>query len=364
MRTPFALPLATGYIKCVKLRPRLFLSLLLLLAACARPVEMPGSPPPAQALLRENGIDLGRQGFIPGHQWMPQNPRAILYAIHGMNDYSHSFTAAGLYLAEHGVGMVALDQRGFGRNVSPGIWAGKANLLSDTFTALASIHRQHPGVPLYLLGESMGGAVAVLSAADPRMQQAGVEGLILSAPAVWGGSAMNIFMRGFSWWGAHTFPELKMTGKQLKIKPSDNIPMLIALGRDPLVIKATRLDSIYGLVGLMGDAQREIAHVTLPTLYLYGANDQVIPPEPTASAILKLHAPNRVVYYPNGYHMLLRDLQAQRVWDDILAWIADKNAPMPSGDEMHPRALRGKTGLASPPPNMQSRKKLPRLIKF
>ena len=312
----------------MKSQPRLISALIfLLLAACARPMVMPTTPLPAQAILHENGLDLGADGFMPGHQWMPPQPKAIIYALHGMNDYSHSFAAAALYFAEHGVGLVALDQRGFGRNVSPGIWAGEANLVDDTFTALNAIHQRHPGVPLYLLGESMGGAVAINSAADPRMAKAGVEGVILSAPAVWGGSAMNIFMRGFSWWGAHTFPDMKMTGKQLKIKPSDNIPMLIALARDPLVIKATRLDTIYGLVQLMGDAQDNIAKVKLPVLYLYGANDQVIPSKPTASAILKLKAPNRVAYYPNGYHMLLRDLQAPRVWDDVLSWIDNKTAP-------------------------------------
>ena len=39
----------------------------------------------------------------------------------------------------------------------------------------------------------------------------------------------------------------------------------------------------------------------------------------------------RIAVYPKGYHMLLRDLDAAKPQADVLAWIADKTAPLPSG---------------------------------
>ncbi len=56
------------------------------------------------------------------------------------------------------------------------------------------------------------------------------------------------------WIGARLMPGLTLTGRGLGIKPSDNIAMLRALSRDPLVIKETRVDTIYGLVNLMDAA--------------------------------------------------------------------------------------------------------------
>jgi hypothetical protein len=42
----------------------------------------------------------------------------------------------------------------------------------------------------------------------------------------------------------------------------------------------------------------------------------------------------RVVLYEKGYHMLMRDLQQERVWADVLSFVKDKSAPLPSGEEV------------------------------
>ena len=71
--------------------------------------------------------------------------------------------------------------------------------------------------------------------------------------------------------------------------------MLHALGRDPLVIKETRIDSLYGLVGLMGSAQRVSNYARGPLLVLYGAKDTIIPRGPTAQMAAKLTESARFV---------------------------------------------------------------------
>jgi acylglycerol lipase len=121
----------------------------------------------------------------------------------------------------------------------------------------------------------------------------------------------------------------------LKINPSDNIPMLIEFGKDPLVIKETRIETIYGLTNLMDLALRRATQLSSPALILYGNHDEVIPKAPTALMLSRL--PNvgkgiqRIGLYEKGYHMLLRDLQRKTVWNDIGAWITDGTSPLPSG---------------------------------
>jgi alpha-beta hydrolase superfamily lysophospholipase len=181
----------------------------------------------------------------------------------------------------------------------------------------------------------MGGAVVLMALAKEKPGSlASIRGASLTAPAVWGGAAMNPIYRLTLWMAAHTVPSKSVSGRGLGILPSDNIEMLRALGRDPLVIKETRIDSLYGLVGLMGSAQRAAEHVRGPLIVLYGAKDGIIPRRPTAAMAAKLNNSTRFAVYPDGYHMLLRDLQAEVVWRDIAAWIDDATAQLPSGEEV------------------------------
>jgi acylglycerol lipase len=146
---------------------------------------------------------------------------------------------------------------------------------------------------------------------------------------------MPWFQRLALWVGAHTFPDMKLTSKELKIKPSDNIPMLIEFGKDPLVIKESRIGTIYGLTNLMDLALQRVTKLTTPALILYGNRDKVIPKISTALMLSRLPNVGKVTqrfgFYEKGYHMLLRDLQRKTVWDDIGAWITGGTYPLPLG---------------------------------
>ena len=135
------------------------------------------------------------------------------------------------------------------------------------------------------------------------------------------------------WLGAHTFPWVKLSGQGLGFKPSDNNAMLIALGEDPLVIKKPRIDALYGIVNLMDAALEAAPSIRAPMLVLYGAHDEIIPKAPTALMLDRLAGPRAVAVYPDGYHMLMRDLQANVVDEDLAAWIAAPGAPLPSGHD-------------------------------
>src|SRR4029077_8174075 len=98
-----------------------------------------------------------------------------------------------------------------------------------------------------------------------------------------------------------------------------------ALGRDPLVIKETRIDAIKGLVDLMDDALAAAPKLRAPMLFLYGDHDEFIPRESTRRFLAALPADERrrIAFYPKGYHMLLRDLGAEVVRHDVEAWVAN-----------------------------------------
>jgi alpha-beta hydrolase superfamily lysophospholipase len=276
--------------------------------------------------------------FLPLRVWRPdQPPRAMVLALHGMNDYANAFDRPGAALAARGILTYAFDQRGFGRGPHPGLWSDTKTMADDAILCARLLAERHPGLPLFLLGESMGGAVVIEALTTPNPPPA-IRGAILVAPAVWSRAAMGPLQRFALWVGNGLMPGLTLTGRGLKIQPSDNIEMLRALSRDPLVIKETRIDVISGMVDLMDAAQADIARLPVAALLLYGEKDQVIPAAPIWAAVKALprrDRDQRAALYPEGWHMLLRDLQAERVIDDIAAWTNDPGAPLPSLADRH-----------------------------
>ena len=293
-----------------------------LLAACA--------PRLAEQGLENSKPAIERDAFVTHdglrlklRRWEAPQPIAIVVALHGMSDYSNAFDMPASWWKTKGITTYAYDQRGFGESPGRGLWAGGDALRGDLADFLDAAHDKHPHVPIYALGESMGGAVVLSALASPRPLRA--DGVILVAPAVWSRSDMPLSYRAALWITAHTIPWKTFTGKGLKIWPSDNIEMLRKLSRDPLFLHETRADAIYGLTNLMDEARHAPEHLNAaapPILLLYGGKDQIIPKAPTEAVIAALGKRARVIRYEGGYHMLLRDLAAKKVWTDALDWIA------------------------------------------
>jgi acylglycerol lipase len=278
-------------------------------------IERSGPGPAAERYVTRDGLKLGLA------HWDASAPFAILVALHGMSDYSNAFAIPAPWWAEHGISTYAYDQRGFGRSPELGIWPGNPIMRRDLADFVELVKGRHPGLPVYVLGESMGGAVAMTAFASDQPPKA--DGLILVAPAVWSRKTMPLSYRVALWATSHSLRWWALSGSGLKIEPSDNIPMLIAIGRDPLFQKRARADAIYGLVSLMDEAYDSPARLDkVPLLLLHGGNDQIIPKGPTEQVIAKLPANATVKTYPKGYHMLLRDLDGGTRWADIALWIA------------------------------------------
>ncbi len=279
----------------------------------------------AEYYLTADGVDL------PLKSWQAETPiKAVIIAVHGFNDYRNGFAFPASWWMQQGITTYAYDQRGFGESDFRGIWAGTDRLKKDLAVLVNLVRDRHPDVPLYLLGESMGGAVVMASAHEAGFPK--VDGLILSAPAVWGWQSLNSFYRAVLWTAAHLTPSMTASGNGLGIQASDNISMLRNLGHDNYFIKQTRIDAVYGLVGLMDQAYNSAEMLDMPTLVLYGANDEVIPKDPVENVVSRLPKSADIVLYKEGWHLLMRDLQAPLVWEDIRSWITQRK--IPSGNQV------------------------------
>jgi acylglycerol lipase len=327
---------------------------LLLSAACAAEdvaVGRGGAAPAKPGIVANQPAHFTETAFVttdgaclPLRKWLPAGPvKAVILALHGFGDYSHAFAIPAPLWAADGIATYAYDQRGFGGAPSRGLWPGEGQLAADAVAASRILRRTHPGRPVYLLGESMGGAVALLAATGTMRgvvserdatPTADVDGVILSAPAVWGRAAMDFLPKAALFAGVRLFPDVVLSGRSLHILASDNLAMLRALARDPLMLRGARVDAIYGLVNLMDDALAAAPRLRGPALVLYGAHDEVVPRRAMAAFTARLPREGagsaRLAYYPHGYHLLLRDLDGATVARDVAGWILDGAAPLPS----------------------------------
>lgn len=325
------------------------------LSACAPLRQGPGLGPlgfrgpriESDAFVSFDGARLGLMRWLP-----PGEPDWVVVGLHGMNDYANAYHLAAAWWAARGIATYALDIRGFGRSPGRGVWAPTELVLDDVRALVAVVRERHPNARIALAGISMGGALAIRAMASDRPPP--VDRLMLFAPAVWGWSNQPLPNRLSLWIAAHTVGQWVVKPPDWlarNIMASDNIDELRRMGRDPLMIWGARSDTIYGLVGLMERAWRSTGAIDIPVAWFYGARDQVIPREPTVEAVGRLKPGARTAYYADGYHLLLVDKQAAKVWADAEAFLRDPRSPWPpSGAPPIPASVAAMAALDPPKP--------------
>ena len=163
--------------------PALFLGVMLAgaLAACA-PVTVPAGPRTQAPALTEDRYVAADGTALPLAVWPAAKgpPKAVILGLHGFGDYRLAWEEPAEIWAKAGFVTYAYDQRGFGASPTRGRWPGTETLVEDARAMAALLKAKYPGVPFYLAGESMGGAVALV-AADRGLEP---DGLILLAPAL------------------------------------------------------------------------------------------------------------------------------------------------------------------------------------
>ncbi|WP_416898441.1 MAG: alpha/beta fold hydrolase [Minwuia sp.] len=305
------------------------LAALLVAAACTQQYQPAG--PSVQDASLEGDHFIMPDGYSLRARITPAEgeTRLVAIALHGINDYGHAWREAAARWAGEGIATYAYDQRGFGANANPGIWPTSRTLSDDLAHVLDVVRTRNPGLPVYLVGESMGGAVVMNLLGRPDAPD--VDGAVLSAPAVWARPTMSGTYSKLLAAVNSMVPGMVLRGNGLGRRASDNTPMLIELGKDPLVIKGARIDAIDGLVDLMDKAYAAAPDIEAPVLLLYGERDEIVPKHSVAQTLQRFGKSPAVGVYKRGWHMLFRDFNGPVVQNDVGYWMLNGGRHLPSG---------------------------------
>ena len=260
------------------------------------------------------GLQLYWQGWLPDGE-----PKGILLIAHGLAEHCGRYAHVGEALAERGYAAYAIDHRGHGKS------GGKRTLIDSIDQTVADLHAfaatmagNHPGVPVFLLGHSMGGAIAYAYALK---HQGELEGLVLSAPAV--------VIEGVN-------PVTLAMGRILsRIAPGAGVVQLdgTAVSRDPEVVKRYDSDPLNyrgkvaartaaELVDLAGAAPERLREITVPLLVFQGTADRLVPVKAAHLVHEKAGSVDKTLKtYEGLYHETLNEPEKDQVIATLLDWL-------------------------------------------
>jgi acylglycerol lipase len=260
------------------------------------------------------GVRLYRQAWVPDGVL-----RGAVVLAHGLSEHSSRYQHVAARLCSAGFAVHAMDQRGHGRSQGPRALVQLDDLVADLDSLVEATAAAHPGVPLFLLGHSVGG----LTAAEYAIRhQHKLHGLILSAPlaALEAASPMTrLTARVIS----AVAPQLGLVEINSALVSRD--PAVVqAYDSDPLVYRgklpARTVSQLASAVGSLPERARAI---TLPVLIMYGSGDHLVPPAGSVMLDSAISSQDRTLKVYDGlFHEIFNEPEQARVLDDLCAWLS------------------------------------------
>jgi alpha-beta hydrolase superfamily lysophospholipase len=260
------------------------------------------------------GLSLFRQTWRPTGR-----PRAALLNIHGLGDHSGLYPTLVDHCMTRRLVVHSHDLRGNGRSPGQRAYVERwEEYREDLARFVATVRSEEGGLPLFLLGNSLGGLIAL----DYALHHPdGLRGVVAASPPL-GRLGVPAPLLALGRVLSRVWPRFSIrTGMDLS-----------GLARDPAVVEQVLADPLFHRVGtarLSTEVAAAIARVQegaprfpLPLLVLHGSEDRMVPPDGSRSFVPRVgHPDHQLREYPGAYHVLFADLDRERVLTDLEQWI-------------------------------------------
>jgi acylglycerol lipase len=253
--------------------------------------------------------------------WSPagdQQPKGVVTIAHGYGEHIGRYQHVAERLNEAGFAVYGLDHHGHGRSAGKRGRVALGAAVADLNQLIVTVSRaRHPELPQFLLGHSMGGAIALRYAIAHQKQ---LTGLAVSAPlaAVEGGTALLTFG--------------KVIGRVLPGAPVSRVePRLVS--KDNTVVKDYIADPLNHHGPIPAGVAREfilhastlgadVRRITLPTLLMWGTADRLCPPSGSEMVAAEIGSEDLTVKrYKGLFHEILNEPEREQVLDDLVGWL-------------------------------------------
>lgn len=315
------------------------------------------NPVPAQYQVAPgaSGMELTTQDNLKlfGQWWKPEHdPKAVVLLLHGMAAHAGFYYPWTNHLTRHGYAVFGYDQRGWGQSQGygrRGYLRSYDEYVQDAALAYKEVKRVYPDLPIFLQGESLGGAVAMQLDIDNRHT---FHGLVLNAPGFKPGlSFLPGFVSDFGIWSGAilgkawpNFPVVPMGNKMLfnqigKLIIHDPDVKQRALDDPHFTHSAVSAAFVTGLHAMSKNIQANLSKVTTPFIIINGTRDTLVPYQSGDLLMARAGATDKTrKLYEGMSHCTLHDREKEKVWADILAWM-DARLPVSAATPSAPDSI-------------------------
>ena len=251
--------------------------------------------------------------------WLPPSPRGVLLLCHGLGEHAGRYGNVVDAVVPDRWAVYGLDLRGHGLSGGRRAHIERyADLLADVDVFRRTVVARHPGLPVVLLGHSMGGQIALAYALD---HQDDLAGLVLSAPALAGDVVPKPVV-----------PLLRALGRVApRLRPAGID--VTKISKDPAVVAAYQADRLVhqgkptlalglGIVGQFAVLPERARALTVPLLLQHGSADALTDPAGTRLLSDTAGSADKTVrWYEGLWHEIYNEPERARPLADLREWL-------------------------------------------
>lgn len=278
----------------------------------------------------ETQVALSDAGLRYRRSWLPRHPERAMILVHGYAEHCGRYDEMAMHFAARGFAVHAYDQVGHGRTRGPRGHVDRYGRLMEELARFVDLVRlEHPGLPLTLVGHSMGGLVTAATAA---FHHPDVDRIVLSAALLQVGGE-----RGPDW-------RMRIQGRMARalapLGPWAGLSLGLdarGLSRDPEVVRRYEEDPLVkdrlsarfaaGMLSTVDAVRRVPEQVGVPMLLLHGEADPICPIAGSrffhAGLAPEVASASALQTYPKLRHEIFQEPERRDVWQDISDWLGD-----------------------------------------
>jgi acylglycerol lipase len=255
--------------------------------------------------------------------WECDAPKGAIALVHGIAEHSDRYVHIAEAFTQAGFNFYTFDLRGHGKSDGDRCYTPSFNhYLADVDIFLERVRSRTNAFPLFLMGHSMGGAIATLYCITRQVKESQLQGLILSAALLKSREVSPILLQ-IAFFLGRLFPK-----QQSFVRLSGQ-----SISRDQQVVDAYQNDEkVYHarmpfrtLCELLRATQRietNLEQVTVPFLAMHGTADTLT--DPAGSKELYQRSPiadKTLQLYDGLFHEILNEPEHEQVMADVVAWV-------------------------------------------